>query len=823
MKNYIKIITTLSVFAFQLNAQNMIFTQDITASRAFNGVFGSATLQIDDAGNDGMITRPLIIAEGFESGLLGSENPFGENDIKIFSRRVNLGQSNNLEFFLTGGTVNTTGDQDYDIIYVNWDNGRDDLRRNAYVLQEVIRWVNQEKADVGSIEQNVVLGQSMGGLIARYALADMEQDSSQNHDTRLYISHDAPHQGANIPISIQYLARHLADQYVGTPVGDLDLPAAGGGSVTISDIQNVFNSTGTQQMLANNINGSFSLDNDAFNSFQADLQAKGYPQQTRNIAISNGSHCANDQEIQALQELLYLSGEIEPTILLDIIINYFPFLATLEGLGYLGLAIVLEDPAYLAGLLPGRTNLNARFEAKSLPNVGQSANIYRGRIRITKKINFILFTLTYNINVTDRDYNNPSAVQLPLDSYPGGAFNVPFDLSEINSSTNNWLINLNMTGRSADSFNFIPTPSALDVGGGSTTINDTDYKRVYNAANPPTGNRAIPFDNFTSSFNLNGTNERHISFNTRNGDWLATELDTINGNENVFDCSAFCVDAEIIGEHILCTSGIYSVTDMATIVNWTVIDPDNLVSFTTNNNEITLNQLNPNNFGIVTLEVYYYNPRCGSVTVTKDIEVGILPNRVSNASLTGETSVCDGQFYTYTINGANHPCITSINWSVSPNLTIVSQNATSVTVTTTLFNDLYAGVITANIANSDIVIEKGVWVGTPTSDGLVIQKIGRYDLYAERWSKLRAVYSPLIYQAHIYEPLDVTFEWQIPYSIVRNYSDTAYKDVKPRFGGQLNIGVRAVCECGNGEWQYRLFDVGGGNGVNELIPPRKSK
>lgn len=153
MRNYIIQIITICFCVFQVNAQNMIFTQDITASRAFNGVFGTATLQIDDAGNDGLITKPLIIAEGFESGLLGTENPFGENDIRIFSRRVNLGQSNNLEIYLTGGTVNTTGDQDYDIIYVNWDNGRDDLRRNAYVLQEVIHWVNQEKADASSTEK----------------------------------------------------------------------------------------------------------------------------------------------------------------------------------------------------------------------------------------------------------------------------------------------------------------------------------------------------------------------------------------------------------------------------------------------------------------------------------------------------------------------------------------------------------------------------------------------------------------------------------------------------------------------------------------------
>ena len=134
------------------------------------------------------------------------------------------------------------------------------------------------------------------------------------------------------------------------------------------------------------------------------------------------------------------------------------------------------------------------------------------------------------------------------------------------------------------------------------------------------------------------------------------------------------------------------------------------------------------------------------------------------------------------------------------------------------FNDQYAGLITASLSNSNITIQKGIWIGTPSNNGLVIQKIGSYDLYAGRWSKLRAVYSPLLYEAN--DPLNVTFEWQIPNSAIRNYADTAYKDVKPFNSGQLNIGVRAICECGNGEWQYRLFDVGGGNntGPIELIP-----
>lgn len=659
MKNYINTALLLFNCIFCINAQNVIFTKDITASKAFNGVFGSATLQIDDAGNDGMITRPLIIAEGFESGLLGTENPFGEQDLNSFSRSVQFSLSADLRDLLNGGTIQTTGDQDYDIIYVNWDNGRDDIRRNAYVLQEVIRWVNQEKADAGSTEQNVVLGQSMGGLIARYALVDMEQDPNQDHDTRLYVSHDAPHQGANIPLGIQYFARHLVDQFVSTPLGDIDLPAVGGGSVTISDINNVFNSVGTRQLLANNINGNFNLDNNAFNSFQTDLQIKGYPQQTRNIAISNGSHCANNQEIQALEELLYLSGDIEPTILLDIIINYFPLLSWAEGLGYAGLAIILEDPAYLAGLLPGRTNLNTRFEAKSLPNVGQTANIYSGRIRITKKIDFLLFTLSYNISVTDRNETNPSAVQLPLDSYPGGAFNVTFDLSELNDIDGDdvdFLVNLNITARTADSFNFIPTTTALDVGSGSITLNNNDYKRVYSAVNPPTGNRTIPFDNFTSSYDTNGMNERHISFNTRNGDWLAAEL---RENEEVFDCSFVCSDIDITAPSLLCTSATFSVPEGADSVEWTVSPSNSGVSVTSGQGtNIAVLTLTGGYSGQVTVTANMMSDECGDV-LSNPLIIWTGKPAMPN-SIEGPTSVNTGALVNYQSGGSTGA--TSYEW-----------------------------------------------------------------------------------------------------------------------------------------------------------------
>lgn len=123
------------------------------------------------------------------------------------------------------------------------------------------------------------------------------------------------------------------------------------------------------------------------------------------------------------------------------------------------------------------------------------------------------------------------------------------------------------------------------------------------------------------------------------------------------------------------------------------------------------------------------------------------------------------------------------------------------------FNTQHAGVIIAKVSGTNIEIRKGVWVGVPNASGLTIQKIGSYDLFEGTWSQLKASYVPLTYEAN--DPLNITFEWQIVNSMIRNFTDTAYKDVKPNTSGLLNIGVRVICECGFGEWKYQPFTVGG--------------
>jgi hypothetical protein len=569
-----------------------VFTQAFNGTRTYLGQAGSATLEIDYASDDCVIRKPLIVAEGFDSGLLGVENPLGENDYGTFSTDV------------TTGTGDLSAEiQTYDIIYVNWTNGRDHLLRNAYLLEEIIDYVNNLK--VGA-HKNVVLGQSMGGVIARYALKDME-DLNIDHDTRLYVSHDAPQQGANIPVGISYFARHIIDQFIETPLGDMDINVTGdGGSISIKDIEDLLDAPGTKQLLIKSVDSGFNITGTDHNSWQTILNNKGYPQETRNISLSNGNHCANPQPFNPGDNLFLLNGEGGTSLLTDFLLTLFP---GLTDLGVITLANILNEPGLLVALLPGKSSFDLEFRSRALPTAGSTAQVYKGNITFTKKILFF----NINVTITDRSFN--SSGLLSYDYYPGGAYSL-FDLDGMNGS--NAFGDYDISISNQPSFDFIPVPSALDVGTG-TSLNNQDYLNRYNAENPPTGNKAIPFDNFLVTYTPGSDlNEEHISFNTRNGNWLASELNLVDP-DLVIDCSFFCDDQGISGPETICTSATYSVAiSTGTTVTWSV-SPSNAGTFTGQGTNQVQFSLSPSYNGMFTISTIVNNPNCGNKTVIKEI------------------------------------------------------------------------------------------------------------------------------------------------------------------------------------------------------------
>lgn len=92
------------------------------------------------------------------------------------------------------------------------DHGAGFIEQNALALVKIIQYTNNQLRANGSSEKIVIVGPSMGGLITRYALSYMEKQYASapvsekeqwNHNTKLYISFDSPHLGANVPIGGQ--------------------------------------------------------------------------------------------------------------------------------------------------------------------------------------------------------------------------------------------------------------------------------------------------------------------------------------------------------------------------------------------------------------------------------------------------------------------------------------------------------------------------------------------------------------------------------------------------------------------------------------------
>jgi len=189
------------------------FTHPILATTDHFGELGSANLEVFLGCGHSNIQKPLIWVEGFNPLIIDGAT----GDIILDESYDSDYMLNNIISKQIPNPDNTNSviairdlllDESYDLIYVNFTNGSDSMQKNAYAVVRAIEWVNEQKAKNGSLAKNIVLGESMGGVIARYALRKMEI-AGEDHETSMYFSLDSPHQGANIPLSAQYAVKHI--------------------------------------------------------------------------------------------------------------------------------------------------------------------------------------------------------------------------------------------------------------------------------------------------------------------------------------------------------------------------------------------------------------------------------------------------------------------------------------------------------------------------------------------------------------------------------------------------------------------------------------
>ena len=438
--------------------------QLINAVTPYDGEYGSATIRVHYACGHDNIQKPFIWVEGFNPTLPGLDMDYGYSTMRSVLLSGAFGGMTLEEYCDAEG---------YDLIYVDFTDGGDWLQKNAYVVQEVIRWANNQKHANYSDEETVVLGESMGGVIAKYALRKMEL-AGEDHETSEYISLDAPHQGANIPLSFQYAAKHIPYINVGgsdlhefvTFIANFDaingfqavfdltlnLPDALGTDMRVGEW--VLNTRAARQMVIYRAPDNFfnqtgtNLKSTTHLDFYSDYHGLGDLTQCETYMMTNGSPDGPLAGQGFAPEETVLRFHFDGTTIDNAIVNN-------------------TDQGFLRFLVGGDID----FNLKALPHYSTTnKEIYKGKLSVN--VLGIIPIVYTNKKVKVRKVR-------PYDSAPGGRYDLTIaadiDLAtepDLATAVGNGNILVDIAG-----FNFIPAFSGIDL---PSTYADDPYAVLTN-------------------------------------------------------------------------------------------------------------------------------------------------------------------------------------------------------------------------------------------------------------------------------------------------------------------------------------------------------
>jgi pimeloyl-ACP methyl ester carboxylesterase len=212
-------------------------------------------------GCDGILDKPIIIAEGFDAG-----NNISIDNLVAYYR-------NDLAVFTRNG---------YDLVFVNYNDGRDFIENNAEVLKRVIQDINNKKVGHAEINKLSIIGVSMSGLVARWALRQME-NAGQNHEVARLICLDTPHKGANSSPGVSYVAADFANRGIASGFLEAFLYNI------VPELSAIDSPAAKEQLLFQNTSMTPNVFFSLFQNALVNLGNGGYPSQCKNISFVNGS------------------------------------------------------------------------------------------------------------------------------------------------------------------------------------------------------------------------------------------------------------------------------------------------------------------------------------------------------------------------------------------------------------------------------------------------------------------------------------------------------------------------------------------------------
>jgi hypothetical protein len=215
-----------------------------------------------------VLTNPAVVIEGFDL-----DNSMNWDELYDLLNQENL--------------IETLRAKGFDAVVLNFTDATDYVQRNGFAVVDLLEQVEGYLGPYGSI---ALVGASMGGLCGRYALAYMETNGS-GHRVRTFISFDAPHGGASIPLGVQYwldFFSGMSDE-AAFLLSRLDTPAAR--QMLVYHYTTPPGATGEPDALRAGLLADFTA-------------VGGYPLDSRIVAVANGSGSRADQGFAAGAQII---------------------------------------------------------------------------------------------------------------------------------------------------------------------------------------------------------------------------------------------------------------------------------------------------------------------------------------------------------------------------------------------------------------------------------------------------------------------------------------------------------------------------------------
>lgn len=308
------------------------------------------------------IRKPLLLIEGFFPNSLikmGMANPLQEETI------LNI----------------RPAFPEFDLIYVAWRDSEVPIEANSETLKVILLWLNEELDRNGSDERITIIGHSMGGLVARWALTQMEAKRIA-HGVERYISYDTPHLGANFPLGLAYGIQGAAELAMRKKYFVKYLPSAE--LLILNQMEETLRSPAVREMIIHSIQESGAVDDSTNEEWQEALARAGLPKGDEGhsmtcLAISNASYQVHPEQMAPYIDVT-MDARTDITGLFGGIWDFNTAIFT---------GILLSDAkAALLSILPGRMKLHSKIFCGSGDRAGKE--ITKLEVVMEKKLFFFI-------------------------------------------------------------------------------------------------------------------------------------------------------------------------------------------------------------------------------------------------------------------------------------------------------------------------------------------------------------------------------------------------------------------------------------------------